>query len=117
MPCAIGGDEVAHVFDDAEDGGVELLEHSYGADGVIEGDLLWSCDDYGAGEWVELAEGKGDVAGAGGEIDDEVIEIGPVGVVGEELLESAVCHGAAPAAGFVGFDEGADGDGVDAVVE
>ena len=72
-------------------------------------------DDDGAGEREELAQGQRDVAGAGREVDQQVVQVGPLGVVQEQLLEGAVGHRAAPDEGLVLLDERADGDGVDAV--
>ena len=47
-----------------------------GPDGIIEGHLLRGGDDDGAGDRQELAKRQRDVAGAGGEIDDQVIQSG-----------------------------------------
>lgn len=50
-----------------------------------------------------------DIAGAGREIDDEVIEFAPLDAA-EELRDHAVEHGAAPDHGFVAGIEKAHGD-------
>lgn len=87
----------------------------HGADAVVESDLLGCGDDDGACEWEQLAQGEGDITGARGQVNDEVVERWPEGVIEEELFEGAVSHGAAPDEGFVLIDEAADGDGMDAV--
>ena len=46
----------AHVFDDAEDGRAQLLEHLGGADGIIERHLLRCGDNHRAGDRQQLAE-------------------------------------------------------------
>jgi hypothetical protein len=93
--AAAFADEAAHVFDHAEDGDVDRVEHRDGPLGVEQGDLLRRADDDGAGDGEDLREGEGDVAGAGGHVDDEIVEIAP-GDVAEELRDVGMEHRAAP---------------------
>ena len=112
---AAGGGEVAHVLDDAEDGDIDFVEHADAFADDAEAGFLGSGDDDAAIEGNGLAKGKLGVAGAGREIDEEVIEIAP-GDGGDELLDGFLDHGAAPDDGVVALDEEAHGHEFDAVV-
>ena len=87
-PSGVGGDEVGHVLDDAEHGHGELLEHGDGLGGVLERDGLGRRDDDRAGDGDVLGGGHGGVAGAGRQVDDQVVELAP-GDVAQELLDAA----------------------------
>ena len=106
--------EPGHVFDDAEDGDVDLGEHGDGFPGVDEGHFLGGGDDDGAVEGDGLHDGELDVAGAGGEVEDEDIEFAP-GDLFEELLGVAVGEGAADDDGGAVAEEEAHGHEFDAV--
>ena len=54
-----------------------------------------------------------DVAGAGRCVDNEIVELAPVGL-GDELLEGVAGHGAAPYGGLLGLDKESDGQNLDA---
>ena len=109
------GDEVAHVLDHAEDRRAELLEHPHRPHRVVQRHLLRRRDDDRAGQRQQLAERQRHVAGAGRQVDDQVIELRPLGVVEQQLLERAVRHRAAPDERLVLLDERADRDRVNAV--
>ena len=70
---------------------VELLVHRDRATAVGERHLLRRRDDNGAGDRHGLAEAQRDVAGAGRQVDDEVVEVVPPHFA-EELLQRAVQH-------------------------
>ena len=55
-----------------------------------------------------------DVTGAGRGIEDEIVEVSPVGI-GNELLEGIGGHSASPEGGGIGIDEEADGEHLHAV--
>ena len=99
----------AHVFDDAEDFDIDLAEHFDGFANIGEGDGRRRGDDDGARDGDGLDERELDVAGAGGKIDDEVIELAPLDAA-QELNDDAVQHGAAPDHGLVAGIEQAHGD-------
>ena len=68
----------------------------------------------GAGDGHVLGGGHGGVAGAGRQVDDEVVELAP-GHVAEELLDAAADHRPAPDDGRAGREQEADRDELDAV--
>lgn len=86
--------EPGHVFDESEDGDVDFGEHGDGFACVDEGDFLRSGDDDGSIDGDGLDDGELDVAGAGWEVEDEVVEVFPSDLA-EELLGVACGHGAA----------------------
>ena len=111
-----GGGEPRHVLDEAEDGHVDLLVaiHVDSLAGVGEGDLLGSGDDDGSGDGEGLQQREMDVAGAWRGVEDEIVELAPVGI-GNELLQGAGGHAATPESGRGGGDEEADGEELDTV--
>lgn len=111
---AVGGGEEAHVFHQAEDGDIEFLEHGDAFTDDAEGGFLGGGDDDTAVEGHGLAEGELGVAGAGREVDEEGVEVAPVGLH-EELLDRFNDHGAAPDHGLVIVDEEAETHEFDAV--
>jgi len=115
VALAVGGHEVAHVLDDAEDGDVDFLEHGDAFADDAEGGFLGCGDDDAAVERSGLAKGELGVAGAGREIDEEVIEFAPGDAV-KELLDGLDDHGSAPNDGRIAFDEEAHGHEADAVI-
>ena len=110
----LGGHEPGHVFDEPKygDGDGWGVEHVDALDGVGEGDGLWRADDDGTGERNGLHEGKMNVAGARGEVDEKEVEFVPVGFF-NHLLEGVGGHGAAPYGGRIRVDEKADGEEFD----
>ena len=109
-------DVVAHVLDDAEDRDLDLLEHRDRLDDVDERDLLRRGHHHRAGDRDELRQRELRVAGAGRQIDDQVVEVAPVDVL-DELLQELVDHRAAPHDRAVALDEEADRDDLDAPVD
>jgi len=107
---AVGAAEAAHVFDDADDGDLELFAEVDAFADVGECDLLGGGDDDGTvGVFEELDDGEGFVAGAGGRVDDEVVEVAPFDVL-KELFDDVHFHGASPDEGVVVvFEEQGDG--------
>lgn len=53
---------------------MDLLEHADAFPRIDEGHLLGRADNHSAIDLHELAQAQGDVAGAGGHIDDEHVE-------------------------------------------
>ena len=96
--------EEAHVLDHPQDRHLELAEHRQRADGVQQRHLLRRADDHGARQRQGLGEGQGDVAGAGGQVDDEVVELAPFDLV-EELLHDPVEHRPAHDDGALGLEQ------------
>ena len=87
--------EIAHILDDAQNRHADLLEHMNRFARVLERDVGRCGDDDGTGERRGLNQDELYVAGAGRQIDDEVIEVAPVDIA-QELLNDAVEHRAAP---------------------
>ncbi len=111
---AVGEGHLGHVFDEAEDFDVDLVEHFEGLAGVLQCDRRTCADDYRAGEGDGLDERDDYVAGAWREVDEEVVELAP-GDLLEELADDLVEHGAAHDHGLVAGRDEADGDELDAV--
>src|SRR5258706_9679138 len=70
---ALRADVDRHVLDDADDRDADLLEHLEALPRIDEGDVLGRGDDHGAGDRHLLREGELDVAGAGRQVDHEVV--------------------------------------------
>lgn len=111
----VRADEVAHVFNEAQNGDVDFGEHGSGLAGIDEGNFLRGGDDDGAVERDGLNNGELDIAGAGREIEDEVVEVIPSDLA-EELLGVAGGDGTADDDGSVIAEEEAHGDELEAVV-
>ena len=84
-----------------------LLGHLGGPPRHLLGGRLRRGDEHQVGLGQQLAERDRDVAGARRHVDHQVVELAPVDV-GEELLERAVEHRAAPHDGAVGVEEEPD---------
>jgi hypothetical protein len=80
--------------------GTHLLKHLDALFGVQQRNVLRRGDDHGAGHGHALAQRELDVAGAGGHVDDQVVQVFPVGLA-QQLLQRLRGHGAAPDHGFV----------------
>src|SRR5690554_8066175 len=93
--AAAGADVDAHVLDYAQHRDVDFAEHFDAFFAVQQGDVLGGSDDDGADDRDFLGQGELDVAGAGGHVDDEVVEFVPEGLL-EQLHDDAADHGAAP---------------------
>ena len=78
--AALGTHVQRHVLDDAEDRDADLLEHLQALARVEQRDVLRRGDDHGAGDRDLLREREVDVAGSGRQVDDQVVEVAPVGV-------------------------------------
>ena len=114
LVIAVRADEVAHVLGDAEDFDVHLVEHLDGLARILQRNVGGRGDDDGAGQRHGLGQRDHHVAGAGRQIDDEVVELSP-GHAPEELLDDAVQHGTAPHQRLVSGIQIADRDGANAV--
>src|SRR5206468_1741808 len=112
---AAGGGEVAHVFDDAKDGNVHLLEHGDAFANDAKRGFLGRGDDDATVEWDGLAQGELGITGAGREINEQIIELAPFDGT-EELLNGFHDHGAAPDDRLIAFDEETDAHDFHAVV-
>src|SRR4029434_5636062 len=84
-----------HVFDDAKNFHVDLAEHFDGFADVGERDSGRRGDHNRAGHSNSLNESELDVAGAGRKINNEVIELTPLGAA-QKLRDDAVKHRTAP---------------------
>ena len=82
-----GGRKPGHVFNQTQDGDVHLLacEHADAFAGVGEGHLLRRGHHDGACDGQRLYHGQVDVAGSRRQVDEEVVQIAPVGVANELL--------------------------------
>src|SRR5262249_46392491 len=92
---AMRAGERAHVFDDAEHINLHLSKHFDGFANVGECNGGRSRNDNGASDRDGLDERELNVAGAGREVDDEVVEFAPLHAA-EKLRDDAVQHWAAP---------------------
>ena len=77
--------EVAHVFNQAEDGHIDLLKHRCGLARVDQRHLLRGSDDNRAIQRNRLHDGKLDVARAWRQIEYEDVELAPFDLA-QELL-------------------------------
>src|SRR3569833_1630539 len=111
---AFAADMNAHVLDDAEHRYFDLLEHLKALAGVEQGNVLRCGDDHRAAHRDALRQRKLNVAGAGRQIDDEIIELVPVSLA-EQLGECLRHHGPAPDHRRLFVDQIADGHGLNAV--
>src|SRR6266849_1110134 len=107
--AAMRTDEHAHVFDDAEDGHLHLLEHPQAAAGDGQADILWRGDDDRSRKRRALGERQLGVAGARGEIEDEIVQLSP-GDATEEHLKILGDHRSAKDRGRVVSGEHAHRD-------
>ena len=112
--CAVRADEGAHVFDYAEDFDIDLAEHFDGFADVGEGDGGGRGDDDRAGDRDGLDQRELHVAGAGREIDQQIVELAP-DYAAQELRDYAVEHRAAPDHGLVAGIQQAHRDHLDAL--
>ena len=104
----------AHVLDDTQDGDLYLLEHLQPLAGIQQGDVLGGGDDDGPRDGHLLRQGQLGVAGARRQVDDQVVQIRPVGVV-KELLQGLGNHRPTPDHGRLFIDEKANGHGLEVV--
>ncbi|MCY1361370.1 hypothetical protein D9M69_480350 [compost metagenome] len=104
---AVRADVHRHVLHDAQDRHADLLEHLDALARVEQRDVLRRGDDHRARHRHALAQRELDVAGARRHVDDQVVEVFPVGLA-QQLLERLRGHGAAPDHGLVGVDQEAD---------
>ena len=90
----------SHVFHDPQNRHTYFLEHANALQGVNQGDVLRRGDDDSACQGNALAQGQLDIAGTRGHVDDEVIQVAPIGLP-QQLLQGLRGHGAAPHHGLV----------------
>ncbi|MCW0460321.1 hypothetical protein NB717_001389 [Xanthomonas sacchari] len=84
-----------HVLDDAQHRHLDLLEHLQRLLRVQRGDVLRGGDDHRTGHRDLLRQGQLDVAGAGRQVDQQVVQVVPQGI-GEQLCERRGRHRTAP---------------------
>ena len=84
--AAAVADEGGHVLDDAENGRFHPLEHVDALLGIDQRNVLRRGDHDCTGNRDLLRQGQLGITCTGRQVDDEVIEVLPVGVV-EQLLE------------------------------
>ena len=112
--AAVRAGVAAHVFDESQHRHGDFVEHGFGFFRVQQGDVLRGGDDDRACHRDLLGEGELGVAGAGRQVDDEVVKVFPAGFA-EELQEGLGDDGAAPDHRGVFFDEVAEREGLQAV--
>ena len=83
--AAVGAAEAAHVLDHAEKRHLHLLEHPGSAPGDLEANVLRRGHYHRARERKVLRERQLCVAGAGGQVEDQIVEPAPGDVADEEL--------------------------------
>ena len=96
-----------HVLHDAQDRHANLLEHLDALLGVQQGYILRCSDNHRTGHWHPLGQRELNVPGAGWHVDDEVIQVFPVGLA-QQLVQCLGGHRATPDHGFVFVDQKAD---------
>ena len=99
-----------HVLDDAEHRHVDLFEHAQPFARIGKRDVLRRGDDDRTRERHPLGEGQLDIAGAGRQVDDEVVEIAPIGVA-EQLVERGGDHRTAQHQWLLDIDQEPDRHG------
>ena len=112
--AAVRADVHGHVLDQPEHGDVELLEHLQRLARIQGGDVLRRGHDHRAGHRDLLRHGQLDVAGARRQVDHQVVEVAPAGVV-EQLGQRRGRHRPAPDHRRVLVDQQADRHRLDAV--
>ena len=103
-----------HVFQHAHNRDIDFVKHINGFSRINQGDVLWRGNHDSAGDGDFLRQGKLDVAGAGRQIDKQVVHVVPLALE-QQLLQGLRHHRAAPHDGLVGIDQKADGHDLDAV--
>ena len=89
------------------------LEHLDGLARILQGNIGGRGDDDRAGQRHRLGQRDRDVAGAGRQIDDEIVEFSP-GHLPQKLLDDPMQHGTAPDQRLVAGIQVADGDDANA---
>ena len=102
--AAVGAGVAAHVFHQAQHGDGDFVEHGFGFFRIQQGDVLRRGDDDRARDRDLLRKRQLGVAGAGRQVDDEVVEVFPAGFA-EELQQGLGDDGAAPDHRGVFFDK------------
>ena len=92
---AVGAGVGAHVLDDAEEGDIHHFGHFYRFFDDHADELLRGGDDDDAIHREGLEYGEGDIAGAGGHIDEHEVHVLPVDI-GPELADRPGNDRAAP---------------------
>ncbi len=91
----MAADERAHVFDDAEQRHVHLLEHGHALPDIVQGDFLRRGHGDGAGQRDHLREGELHIAGAGRQVEQQIVQLSPQHIA-EKRLQILMDHRAAP---------------------
>ena len=89
-----------HVFHNAQNRHAHFFKHLDALFGIEQSDVLGGGHNHGARHGHALAERELDVTGAGRHVDDQVVQIFPIGLA-QQLLKCLRGHGAAPNHGFV----------------
>ena len=113
---AMGTNEGAHVFDDAQDRNLGLAEHRQPLARVDQRDVLRGGNDHRAFQRHALGDGELRVAGSGRHVDHQDIQRRPRYVV-HHLRQGALHHRAAPDHGRVFFDQESDRHGLEAKLD
>ena len=104
----------SHILDDAEDGNVHFFEHHETLTSVHQSDVLRSRYHYGACQRNFLRQRELNVAGSRGHINDEVVQVFPIGLF-QKLLECGNCQRTSPNHRLIRIDEHADGSDLQTV--
>ena len=70
---------------------------------------MWRADDDGTRDGERLEQGQVDVTGARRGVEDEVVQVAPVGVA-HQLLQGVAGHAATPQGSLFGVDKETDGE-------
>src|ERR1700693_1024861 len=92
---AMGTAEVAHVFYNAQQGDMNLLEHSKASSGVEKGHILGRRDNNGPGQRNKLGNAQLCVAGSWRKVDQHIVELSPVDI-SYKLLNGPMNHRTPP---------------------
>src|SRR5258708_18959503 len=87
--------EVAHVLHNSEKINAPSAEHFDGLAAVLKRNVRWSRHHHRARERDSLEKRNHHVAGTGGKIDDQVIQLTPFHLL-QKLADDGVQHGSAP---------------------
>jgi hypothetical protein len=104
----MGANIAGHILDQPDDRYGRLVEQVDRAGGVDQRKILRRGDDDRARRLLLLDERELDVAGAGGQVDEDQVAIVPVGI--DQLVKRIACHRPAPRDRLAGLHEMGHGE-------
>ena len=109
--------EPSHVLHQAQDGDSHLFipVHVHALARIGQGHLLGRGDYHRPRDGEGLEQRQVDVARARRGVDDEVVQVAPVGIA-HQLLQCVAGHAPAPQRGLVGVDKEADGEQLQSIL-